>query len=330
MANDQIDSLGNVLKRLYRPQDSPAESPPKSSDDRPKQPTGGDSTPAESWETQSPPQKPNKLKQYWAMTAAQKRAAELAELDERGRGIDPSITVCSMLGWRQASCVDCRDLGWTGSDLPFGDPGSGKLHPCHCQAQAQADRALSVIAGEEAHQVYSFLGFRTNWPWPAHNELAAMAKAAAEAWVSSSGPPWLILEGPPGTGKSHLAMAALREIVAGGGSVAYYQAGEYLDLLRAGIGSEAVKEAAESAKERVLSADGLVLDDYGVQRNTDWAIEQLEGFLGYRYQRCLRTLITTNSLDGASPRLVSRFSDREKCVLVSMAGAMDIRPHLGR
>jgi DNA replication protein DnaC len=64
----------------------------------------------------------------------------------------------------------------------------------------------------------------------------------------------------------------------------------------------------------------LVLDDLGSHASTDWVDEQVFVAIGYRYDRLLPTVVTTNATawDTLGDQLRSRLMDNETGELVRM------------
>lgn len=111
-------------------------------------------------------------------------------------------------------------------------------------------------------------------------------------WVLSTiqgGRDGLVLRGPVGCGKTHLAVAAYRACVAGGVLPAVaVTVPALLDGLRPG--REPV-EALHTCEDARL----LLLDDLAAERATDWTAETLYRLIDARYARRLPTIVTTNA-----------------------------------
>ena len=106
----------------------------------------------------------------------------------------------------------------------------------------------------------------------------------------------LLLMGPCGVGKTHLAVAALKEIVLRGHSGLFYDYRELLKEIQDSYNAES--QATEmSVLEPVLKADILVLDDVGSSKPSLWALETVGHVLNTRYNEKRVTLLTTNFLD---------------------------------
>ena len=118
--------------------------------------------------------------------------------------------------------------------------------------------------------------------------LMAAKNMAQECAKSGDG---LIIGGPVGAGKTHLAIAMAVERMEKGNSVLFYSMPELMDLLR-NFTNEQNKETLENAKK----VDLLILDDAGVERVSDWTDEKLYMLIDHRYNENLQTVITTNAM----------------------------------
>jgi DNA replication protein DnaC len=103
----------------------------------------------------------------------------------------------------------------------------------------------------------------------------------------------LLLRGRNGVGKTHLAVAILKEAVRSGGRGFFYETRELLKLVRDSYASDG--EISEMDVLRpVLDADLLVLDDLGAEKTSEWVQETLGLVVNTRYSEQRATIFTTN------------------------------------
>ncbi len=133
---------------------------------------------------------------------------------------------------------------------------------------------------------------------------------------------WLVIMGPVGVGKTHLAYGIAGDVLRRGGAVYAANVPSMLGMIRSGFGAGI---SAEHRIEQLRAVDVLVLDDWGTERTTDWVSEVLFAVLDARYLRRAPTVVTTNlplhDMAAKGDRLASRLMDRELShVLVLNAG----------
>lgn len=125
----------------------------------------------------------------------------------------------------------------------------------------------------------------------------------------------LLLKGPVGTGKSHLAVATVRTMIEAhpqrfGRPLSSYRAYEdveysgcccsmipvfeLLERLRESYGSRGRKKDYAELIRRCKGDDLVILDDIGAEKPTEWVEEQLYGLIDHRYRHRLCTFLTTN------------------------------------
>ncbi len=108
--------------------------------------------------------------------------------------------------------------------------------------------------------------------------------------------PGLLFMGPPGTGKTHLAIAALRGLIARGFEGVFYDFQAMLNHIRAGYDS-ASGIMDRDAYRSALESEILVLDDLGAHRVTDWVEDTVTSIITQRCNNKRATIVTTNLRD---------------------------------
>jgi DNA replication protein DnaC len=106
--------------------------------------------------------------------------------------------------------------------------------------------------------------------------------------------PGLLLIGEPGTGKTHLAVAALRALLEKGHEGVFFDYQNLLDRIRSGY--DATSGASDRAAYReALDAPVLLLDDLGAHRVTEWVEDTVTSIITNRCNN-RKTLIATSNL----------------------------------
>ena len=201
-------------------------------------------------------------------------------------------------------CQSCGEL-WMDIQVPdWQNPGQTKSKRvrklCPCQeselvAAEQAQKALNRWTNFNA-------AFKRVMPPKAYagvmlaqveeREGSKAGKAAAtlyvETWAARrANGQGLILAGPWGTGKTLVASAIANELDARHQTVIFLTV---VDL-------QARVRDFDSAKEFVRAChtvDLLVLDDFGIEKATEWAVAELFGIIDARYRDKAPIIITTN------------------------------------
>jgi DNA replication protein DnaC len=224
-------------------------------------------------------------------------------------------------------CPDCGGSGWKvversrqgayplAAEAPSGaaavEPKMVWAVPCDCTATNRSGRALLESRVPERYRHCDFENFETdNEPagFPREqlavwNRTLAQAKLVVERFAQEFSPvremqaeQGLLLMGTCGAGKTHLVVAALKEIVLRGHSGLFYDYRELLKQIQDSYNAES-QSTEMSVLEPVLKTDVLVLDDLGSSKPSPWALETVGHILNSRYNEKRVTLLTTNFLD---------------------------------
>jgi len=104
----------------------------------------------------------------------------------------------------------------------------------------------------------------------------------------------LFFIGPPGIGKSHLAVAVLKKVIHSRGAQGlFYDTRDLLRVIRSTY-DPVVRTTEIEVLRPVMMADLLVLDDLGAEKTSEWVEETLNLIVNTRYNEQRLTVFTSN------------------------------------
>jgi DNA replication protein DnaC len=243
------------------------------------------------------------------------RRAGLRLVASSGQALWPVPDYCPACGQAPCLCPACHGAGWLRQPVAAGEP-SRPAVGCSCAArrrQVAATAAVESVLGD--YRAATFDAFEPL-------DQLADAHAAAVAYAAR-GSGWLLLHGPPGVGKTHLAAAVGNELAGRGEAVAMQVVPALLREMRRCFAASDAGDKSGSRRfhdlfDAVASAPVLILDDLGAEYGTKWAIEQTFLLVEERYRRRLPLVVTTNTYAALEPRVKDRLSDDGLAVVVAI------------
>jgi DNA replication protein DnaC len=222
------------------------------------------------------------------------RSARLASVDDAAQPVCP-LGACDGSGWILGP--------------------ENVARPCECRERRMARRRARGVASAIPRK-YRGVSFdrppisdmaRDRAQAPVYEAVKEFVERIDERLQEGDG---LWLMGDVGTGKTTLAMLVSKAAVEAERTVAIYSLPSLLARIRRTYDAEAGEPYLEFF-ERLTSVDLLHIDDLGVEKRSDWVLEQLYAIVNERYE-AQRSIVVTTNLDQSAleeqigPRTVSR------------------------
>ena len=185
--------------------------------------------------------------------------------------------------------VVCQFCFGTGTRV---EPGKGAAI-CECRQANNGARALEAARIPPRFRECSFHNYypKNDSQYFAHSFASRLVD---EYPAVESG---LLFMGSVGVGKTHLAIAVLRDLIGKKGvSCLFYESGSLLKAIQ-----DSYNPVSQTSEMRVLApvyqAEVLVLDELGATVPTNWVRDTLYQIINTRYNNKRLTIFTTNYLD---------------------------------
>jgi DNA replication protein DnaC len=221
------------------------------------------------------------------------------------------------------ACARCDDTGWR----PVDDNGIRRVVRCDCWRDRVGQQRLADANIPARYRHCTLDNFS------AYNE--SLERAVDLARRVANGFPvvnrGLFLEGQPGVGKTHLAVAVLKHAIESTGARGlFYDTRDLLRVIRSTY-DPSIRTTELEILRPVMQVDLLVLDDLGAEKTSEWVEETMNLIVNTRYNERRLSIFTSNYADipdDTDPnsllfRIGHRMRSRlhEMCEFVVMDGA---------
>ena len=224
-------------------------------------------------------------------------------------------------------CPLCDGSGWKSVN----QNGHRRVTRCDCRLKSRAQARLEAARIPKRYEHCELSSFTTDFPG-AHPSLA-LARIAASKFAEEYDPAdgtGLLMIGKIGTGKTHLGVGILKELVLTRGvSCLFYDYRELLKEIQNSYNAS-VQTTELDVLRPVFDIEVLFLDELGAVKPTEWVWDTVSLILNTRYNHNRTTIITTNFEDqpaGASMMSPVRAAIREETLGDRIGERMRSRLH---
>ena len=188
-------------------------------------------------------------------------------------------------------CPLCEGTGWKNVT----QNGDRRVTRCDCRLKARSQTLLEAARIPKRYEHCELSSFTTDFPG-AHPSLA-LAYISATKFAQEYDPQdgtGLLLIGKIGTGKTHLGVGILKELIQTCGVACLFC--DYRELLKEIQNSynASVQTTELEVLRPVFETEVLFLDELGAVKPTEWVWDTVSLILNTRYNNNRTTIITTN------------------------------------
>ena len=212
---------------------------------------------------------------------------------DRSQGVKAAADVCPLCegtGWKTAAASAAN--GGSTNDRISNDR---RVTRCDCRLRARGETLLTSARIPRRYEHCELSNYDTDFPGahPSLEEAHFIASGFAKK-CDPRGDKGLLIIGKIGTGKTHLAVGIIKELIINRGLPCLFY--DYRELLKEIQNSynSTVQTTELDVLRPVFETDVLVLDELGAVKPTEWVWDTVSLILNTRYNDNRTTIITTN------------------------------------
>jgi DNA replication protein DnaC len=235
----------------------------------------------------------------------------------------------------EPSCKWCHDTGWISSRDTDGIAAATR---CECVSEARAENLTPRAQIPHKYAASTLDNFvipknLTPSTFGHLQQIILLVKSYTRSFPMREDPRGILFYGGNGVGKTHLATATLRLILAAGFEGRFINCQALLRLIKESYDQPFGMGDRNAAYLEIQDAEVLLLDDLGSSRVTDWVEDTITDLIAQRHDNQRATIVTTNysPVDGSlAARIGERATSRLREMCRPLAFPSDVEDHRGK